>query len=243
MVRMLLGRRRFETEWQVGDGRELALARYVEAEARQGDPDDVIRVIDDFAYHRSFLINVGDEKGEILDAAIQRTQPRRLLELGTYCGYSALRSARVMPKGARLVSIEFNAENAAIARRIWDHAGIGEELTVLVGTLGDGDRTIAKLESEHGFTSGALDVVFIDHDKSAYLPDLGRILDQGWLHPGSVVVADNIRQPGAPDYREYMQTEEDRTWRTSEHETHVEYQSLLKDLVLESEYLGRRPGR
>src|SRR5204863_1498319 len=89
-IRMLLGMRRLTTEWQVGDGRELAVARYVEAEARQGDLDDVIRVVDDFAYHRSFLINVGDEKGEILDAAILRTEPRRLLELGTYCGYSAL---------------------------------------------------------------------------------------------------------------------------------------------------------
>ncbi len=240
IVRMLLGRRRLESDWQVGDGRELALARYVEAEARQGDIDDVIRVVDDFAYHRKFLINVGDEKGEILDAAIRRTQPHKLLELGTYCGYSALRSARVMSDGARLVSIEFNAENAAIARRIWDHAGIGDRLTVLVGTLGDGDKTIARLESEHGFDTGSLDFVFIDHDKSAYLPDLGRILDQGWLHVGSVVVADNIRQPGAPDYREFMQTEEGRTWRTSEHETHVEYQSLLKDLVLESEFLGRQ---
>jgi catechol O-methyltransferase len=241
MVRMLLGRRRLTTEWQVGDGRELALARYVEAEARRGDIDDVIRVVDDFAYHRSFLINVGDEKGQILDAAIRRTEPRQLLELGTYCGYSALRSARVMPEGARLVSIEFNAANAAIARRIWDHAGIGEQLTVLVGTLGDGGDTIARLESEHRFARGSLDFVFIDHDKSAYLPDLGRILDQGWLHPGSVVVADNIRQPAVPDYREFMQTEEGRTWRTSEHETHVEYQSLLKDLVLESEHLGPQP--
>lgn len=239
MVRMLFGWRRLTTEWQVGDGRELALAEYVEAEARQGDLNDVIRVVDDFAYHRSFLVNVGDEKGEILDEAIRRAGPRQLLELGTYCGYSALRLARLMPEGARLVSIEFNADNAAIARRIWDHAGIGEELTVLVGTLADGGATIARLESEHGFVSGSLDFVFIDHDKSAYLPDLGRILDRGWLHPGSVVVADNIRQPGVPDYREFMQREEGRSWRTSEHETHVEYQSLLKDLVLESEYLGR----
>jgi catechol O-methyltransferase len=237
-LRMLVGRRRLETEWQVGDGRELALARHVEAEARPGDPDDVIRVIDDFAYHRSFLINVGDEKGEILDAAIRRAKPRQLLELGTYCGYSALRAARVMPEGARLVSIEFNAENAAIARRIWDHAGIGGELTVLVGTLGDGGATTAALESEHAIKRGSLDFVFIDHDKSAYLPDLELILDRGWLHPGSIVVADNVRRPGAPDYREFMRSEEGRTWRTTEHETHVEYQSLLKDLVLESEYLG-----
>jgi catechol O-methyltransferase len=238
VVRMLLGMRRLTTDWQVGDGRELALAQYVEAEARQGDLDDVIRVVDDFAYHRSFLINVGDEKGEILDAAIRRIEPRRLLELGTYCGYSALRMARVMPEGARLVSIEFNADNAAIARRILGHAGIGEEVTVLVGTLDDGGATIEALESEHGLAGGSLDFAFIDHDKSAYLPDLKRILDRGWLHPGSVVVADNIRRPGVPDYREFMRAEEGRGWRTREHETHAEYQSLFKDLVFESQYVG-----
>src|SRR5262245_13454605 len=235
MVRMLLGMRRLTTEWQVGDGRELALAQYVETEARQGDLDDVIRVVDQFAYRQSFLINVGDEKGELLDAAIQRTEPSRLLELGTYCGYSALRAARVMPDGAGLVSIEFSPDNAAIARRVWDHAGIGDEVTVVVGTLGDGGETIDRLESDHGFAPGSLDFVFIDHDKSAYLPDLRLILDRGWLHPGSVVVADNIKRPGAPDYREFMHAQEGRGWRTSEHETHVEYQSLLKDLVLESE--------
>jgi catechol O-methyltransferase len=144
-----------------------------------------------------------------------------------------------MPDPARLVSVEFNADNAAIARRIWDHAGIGDELTVVVGRLDDGGATIARLESEHDFGNGSLDFVFIDHDKSAYLPDLGRIVDRGWLHPGSVVVADNVRLPGAPAYREFMRAEEGRAWRTTEHQTRVEYQSLLKDLMLESEYLGR----
>ena len=87
--------------------------------------------------------------------------------------------------------------------------------------------------------AGSLDFVFLDHDKDAYLPDLeAASLDRGWLHPGSVVVADNVKFPGAPDYREYMRAQEGRTWRTIEHETHVEYQTLIKDLVLESEYLG-----
>jgi catechol O-methyltransferase len=239
MLRMLLGMRRLTTDWQVGDGRELALASYVEAEARQGDLDDVIRTVDEFAYERSFLINVGDEKGELLDAAIRRSEPRLLLELGTYCGYSALRTARVMPAGARLISVEFSAENAAIARRIWDHAGVGDEVTVVVGSLGDGGATCTRLESEFGFAPGSLDFVFLDHDKAAYMPDLRLILDRGWLHPGSVVVADNIKLPGVPEYREYMRSDEGRVaWRTTEHETHVEYQTLLKDLVLESEYLG-----
>ena len=52
------------------------------------------------------------------------------------------------------------------------------------------------------------------------------------------VVADNVKFPGAPDYRDYMREHEGRDWRTTEHETHLEYQTLFKDLVLESEYVG-----
>lgn len=237
-LRLLLAVRRLRADGQVGDAPEEALAAYVLANARQGDVDDVIRVIDDFCYNRSFMMNVGDEKGEILDAAVRRVRPRRLLELGTYCGYSALRMVRVMPSYARLYSIELNPANADIARRIWDHAGVGDRVTVVVGHLGDGGSTLNRLHAEHGFANRSIDFVFIDHDKAAYLPDLQRILSQSWLHPGSVVVADNVKFPGAPEYRAYMKKQEGRSWYTTEHKAHVEYQSWIKDLVLESEYSG-----
>jgi catechol O-methyltransferase len=238
VLRLALSSRKLTRDWQVGDGREEALADYVVGTARRGDPDDVIQVIDDFCLNRSVMINVGDEKGEILDRAVRSASPELILELGTYCGYSALRMSRVMPVGARICSIEFSPANAEIARRIWSHAGLGDEVTVVVGTLGDGGSTIHRLATEHGFGEGAVDFVFIDHDKAAYLPDLERIIGEGWLHPGSIVVADNVRFPGAPEYRAHLQEREGKTWRTIEHQTHVEYQSLIKDLVLESEYLG-----
>jgi catechol O-methyltransferase len=237
VIRMALGMKHLTKHWQVGDGREEALAAHVTEHALEGDVNDVISVIDDFCYRESVMMNVGDEKGEILDRAVRRCQPRRLLELGTYCGYSALRTARVMPEDAHLYSIEFSAQNSEIARRILDHAGV-ERVTVVVGSLGDGGATMDRLENEHGFAPGTLDFVFVDHDKAAYLPDLERILGRGWLHPGSVVVADNVKIPGAPAYRAYMQAQEGKSWRTVEHSTHLEYQSLIKDLVLESEYLG-----
>jgi catechol O-methyltransferase len=236
-LRMVLGMKRLTTQWQVGDGREAELRDHVLADARPNDLADAIRAIDEFCYERSFMMNVGDEKGEILDAAIHRAAPQRLLELGTYCGYSALRTARAMPGGAHLTSLEFNEDNAAIARRILDHAGAGDRVTVVHGTIGDG-ATMARLESELGFAPGSVDFVFMDHAKEAYLPDLDRIVAAGWLHPGSVVVADNVKNPGVPGYREFMRDREGREWRTIEHETHVEYQTLLKDLVLESEYVA-----
>ena len=236
--RMILGAKNLRTHWQVGDGREAALERHVVSRAAPVDVDDAIRAIDAFCYGQSVMMNVGDEKGEILDGAVRRVQPRRLLELGTYCGYSALRTVRAMPADAHLYSIEFSPDNADIARRIVDHAGIADRVTVVVGTLGDGGATIGALESEHGFGPRALDFVFVDHDKDAYVPDLERVLDRGWLRRGAVVVADNVRLPGAPRYREYMREHEGREWRTTEHATHLEYQTLIKDLVLESEYLG-----
>lgn len=238
---MMLGIRHVTTTWQVGDGREEALARYVIEHAPRGDARAAIDAIDDFCYRRSVMMNVGDEKGAFLDRAIRRVQPRRLLELGTYCGYSALRTAHAMPADASLWTIEFNHDNAEIARRILAHAGVADRVNVIVGSLGDDGSTIDRLEHAYGFAAGQLDFVFIDHDKAMYLPDLTRILERDWLHPGAVVVADNMRIPGAPAYRRYMREREGKSWRTVEHAAHVEYQSLLPDLVLESDYLGERP--
>jgi catechol O-methyltransferase len=237
-LRMMFGIRKLTTEWQVGDGREAAVGDYVLANAKAGDIDDAIRMIDEFAYQQKFLINVGDEKGAILDAALRKAAPKLILELGAYIGYSGLRMARVMPEGARIVSIEFVEANAEITRAIWRHAGIDDRATVVVGTLGDGGKTVDVLAAEHGFGPGSVDFVFLDHDKNAYLPDARLLLDRGWLHPGSVLVADNVKFPGAPAYRKFMQENEGKTWRTAEHKTHAEYQTMLKDLVLESEYLG-----
>ncbi|GJF09348.1 methyltransferase [Mycolicibacterium cyprinidarum] len=222
---------------QIGDGREAACAEYVESNARRGDIDDVLAAVDRFAYEKALLVNVGDEKGLLLDAAVRRAAPRLVLELGTYCGYSALRIARSAP-AARICSIEFSGSNAEVARRIWAHAGVADRITCLVGTLGDGGRTLEALASDQDFSPGSLDLLFIDHDKRAYLSDLLSVLDRGWLHRGSIVVADNVRVPGAPKYRAYMHEHQGVRWNTIEHKTHVEYQSLLPDLVLESEYLG-----
>ncbi len=233
--RMAFNMKHLLSVWQVGDGREARLADYVVARARRGDPADVVRVIDEYCYNESFMINVGDEKGQILDSAVRRAAPGRVLELGTYCGYSAVRMAVAAPS-AQIVSIEFNPANAEIARRILDHAGVGGRVTVVVGTLGDAGKTVEALRTTHGLRPGSIDLVFVDHDKGAYLPDLQLILREGWLRPGALVVADNVKVPGAPEYHAYMTQNEGGLWCTVEHHTHVEYQSVIKDLVLVSEY-------
>src|SRR4051794_39420939 len=83
-LRLILGMKKLERDWQVGDGREEAALKYVLSHARKGDIDSVIAVIDEFAYKHSFLINVGDEKGKLMDAAIKTAQPKLAIELGAY---------------------------------------------------------------------------------------------------------------------------------------------------------------
>src|SRR5947209_9572541 len=183
--RLVIGVRNITRTGQIGDGREAAAVDYVLKNAQAGDVDDVLATIDRFAYEKSMLVNVGDEKGALLDAAVRRADPKLALELGTYCGYGALRIGRAAP-GAKVYSVELAEANAANARRIWAHAGVADRITCVVGTIGDGGRTLDALASEHEFGSGALDFVFLDHDKNAYLVDLQSILDRGWLHPGSI---------------------------------------------------------
>ncbi|APE18539.1 O-methyltransferase [Mycolicibacterium pallens] len=237
VLRTGIGIRNFNRTGQVGDGRETAAADYVEANARRGDIDSVLATIDEYAYAKSFLVNIGDEKGRLLDAAVRRADPRLALELGTYCGYGALRIARAAPS-ARVISVELSSANAEVARRIWAHAGVAERITCVVGTIGDGGRTLDLLRDEYDFASGTVDFLFIDHDKNAYLADLLSIIGRGWLRRGAVVVADNVGFPGSPKYRAYMREQQGKAWQTVEHRTHMEYQKLVPDLVVESQYLG-----
>ncbi len=236
-LRMTLGMKTLMTEGQVGDGRESDVVECVEKTAPAGDVDAAINAIDTFAYKQKFLINVGDRKGLLLDAVVDRVKPKRAIEVGAYIGYSALRIARRLPEGGHLFSVEFSADNAALARRVLEHAGLSDRVTVVTGTLGDGGQTLTTLKNE--ISDGAVDFVFLDHDKDVYVPDLKHLLDAGLLHIGSVVVADNVGFPGAPEYRAYMNEHEGDMWKTVEHKTQMEYQSVIPDVVLESTLLQR----
>lgn len=66
--------------------------------------------------------------GQILDAVVQEQRPSVLLELGAYCGYSAVRMARLLEPGARLLTIELNPDYAAITQQMLDFAGLQDRV-------------------------------------------------------------------------------------------------------------------
>jgi len=205
-----------------------ALAR-VRERARQGDPESVLAVLDEFGRRESFLMNVGDRKGLILDDEVRRAQPARALEIGAFCGYSAVRIARLIaPRGGKLTSIEASSEYAEVARQVVEHAGLAHAVDFRVGKAED---VLPQLAPQ-----GPFDLVFIDHWKDLYLPDLLRIEALGLLRPGSVVVADNI---GLFDSRAYLAHVRDSGRYTSvHHASTVEYRDAIPDAVEVSSWIG-----
>ena len=111
-----------------------------------------------------------------------------------------------------------------------EYAGLSDRVEIIVGT-------VSSVLKKHAATTGILefDFVFIDHDKSVYLPDLKYMLQEGLIAKGAVVVGDNILFPGAPDFRKFVNS--DPRFRTVEHTSHVEYLPIA-DIITVSDFLG-----
>ena len=85
---------RFLTKFHFRLPKEEEVLRRVRKNAIANDPSSVLKIIDDFAYKKTFLMNIGDEKGLILEKAINDSNAKNILELGVYLGYSTIRILR-----------------------------------------------------------------------------------------------------------------------------------------------------
>jgi catechol O-methyltransferase len=200
--------------------RELEVTRTVERLANIGDPKSVLEVMDQFAQERRFLMNVGIEKGMVLRQAVTIHGASRALELGAYCGYSAvLLGAELKKVGGTLVSLEASPTNAAMARRVVGHAGLEDVVDIRVGTAAEGIELL----------KGRFDLIFIDHLKDEYLSDLKRIEDAGLLEDGALVIADNVGIFSGTlcDYLEYVRSSPN--YQSTHHALPMEYNDAIQD--------------
>jgi len=204
---------------------EERLLRYVVEHAHEGDPDSVLSTIDQFSKVHVPMMHVGEAKGALLDEIVTRHHPKVAVEFGAYCGYSAVRTARLLQPDAHLYSIEFNPLYAAISTKIIEFAGLSSRVTVLIGKAEDKLPTL-KIR----FNINTIDMLFIDHWKALYVPDLKRAENQDYLKRGSVVIADNIFIPGAPEYAAYVRNSSKYT--STLHERYLDDSKVLKDAVM-----------
>lgn len=175
--------------------REEAVREFVLGRATPGSPSSVLRTMDEFARARGWLQNVGPVKGAILLAALRDANARRVLEIGSYCGYSAtLIGQHLARHEGHLTTIEISRRNAAVARAVIRHARLEDTVTLRHGTL----------ESEAATLGPPFDAVFLDHWKDVYLSDLRMLEDHRLLRAGTVVIADNVGFFEVPDYLDHV---------------------------------------
>ena len=133
-------------------------------------------------------IAVSPAQGKLLTLLARAIGARRILEIGTLGGYSAICLARALPPDGRLVTLELEPKHAAVARANLARAGLAERVEVRVGP--------AVMSLAHLAAKGAepFDLVFIDAAKPSYVAYL-----QGSLplaRPGTLIIADNVVRQG-----------------------------------------------
>lgn len=126
----------------------------------------------------------GPVAGRLLEFLVFAAQPKRVLEIGTFSGHSALSMAAALPADGHIDACEIDPERAAFAQRYFDRSPYGSKITLHVGPALD---TVASLD-------GDFDLVFIDADKPGYIDYYEAVLPRLSAH--GIMVADNTLASG-----------------------------------------------
>jgi predicted O-methyltransferase YrrM len=132
---------------------------------------------------------VAPEQGQFLALLVKLTGARRLLEIGTFTGYSALCMAAALPDDGSMICCDIPGDYNATARRYWREAGLAERIDL---RLAPALETLAELERQG--QGGQFDLVFIDADKANYPTYLEHALRL--LRVGGLAVFDNTLWSG-----------------------------------------------
>ncbi|EKX34610.1 hypothetical protein GUITHDRAFT_61079, partial [Guillardia theta CCMP2712] len=188
---------------------------FIFSHASEGNIDEILAAMDEFGKFYP-MYKLGSEKGKILEEEIKTRglSIRTSLEIGTFFGYSAMRTARNLAAGGHLYCIEYNPAHADVASQLIRYAGLQDSVSIVVGLSGDVIPKVAD-RVKHA------DFVFLDHNKSLYLPDLKRLQQLNIVGKGTVIAADNVIYPGTPEFLEYVKS--GPAWETKLVEADFEY--------------------
>lgn len=125
--------------------------------------------------------SIGKVEGKLLQLLVKISRAEKVVEIGTFTGYSALLIAEALPDQGRLITCESDPDFASIANRYFHRSPHGGKIDLRIGPA---------LETLDGLPAGTADFVFIDADKPSY----GRYFDEAvrLLRKGGLVFVDNV---------------------------------------------------
>lgn len=128
------------------------------------------------------IMQIAPEQGLFLKMLAQMLDARRVVEIGTFTGYSSISIARGMAPGGKLLCCDISEEWTAIAKRHWERANLADRIELRIGPAIDTIRTLPETPE--------IDLVFIDADKTGYRAYYDELLPR--LRPGGVIAFDNV---------------------------------------------------
>jgi O-methyltransferase len=148
--------------------------------------DDVLRDLRSatWALPGGRAMQVLAEEGQLLAFLVGLISAHRVLELGTFTGYSTLCMARALPPGGELITIDIEERWPAIGVEFWHRAEVEDRIEVRIGPAA---AILDDLSNEYGL--GSFDLIFIDADKASYPTYYESAF--ALLRPGGLIVVDN----------------------------------------------------
>lgn len=127
---------------------------------------------------------ISPEQGQFMGLLLRATGAKRVLEVGTFTGYSSTAMALALPEDGKVITCDRSEEWTAIARRYWKKAGVERRIEL---RLGEAEETLKQLAKEGG--RGSFDFAFIDADKTKD----GTYFEQcmGLVRTGGLIAIDN----------------------------------------------------
>lgn len=158
--------------------------RYVEKHTTE--EGNVLKSLNRATHLKTFYPNMlsGSVQGKFLEMISFMIRPKRILEIGTFTGYSAIALAKGLADGGKVITLEVNEEMESFARKYITKAGFGDNIELI---MGNALEIIPEL-------SGEFDLVFIDADKEQYVDYYELALKK--LKPGGFILADNVLWSG-----------------------------------------------
>lgn len=126
----------------------------------------------------------GHLQGRLLEFFTKMHRPERILEIGTFTGYSAICMARGLGKDGQLVTLDINEELEDMVRGFFEKSGLSTKIDYRIGNALDLIPTLP----------GNFDLVFIDADKKNYVNYYQMVVDR--MNPGGIILADNVLWSG-----------------------------------------------
>ncbi|KAI7884774.1 O-methyltransferase [Lichtheimia hyalospora FSU 10163] len=137
------------------------------------------------------IMMVSETQAKWLNQFVGLVNAKRVLEIGTFTGYSAMAQAAALPSDGKLIALDVNKETMAIARRFLDNAQLLDKVELRLGPAAESIENIIKQDPEQKF-----DFIFMDADKTGYITYYNLIMDNNLLSDHGAIVCDNVLRQG-----------------------------------------------